>query len=131
MPRVLESDGTTVDNGRISNTMNLMLRVLVFKRIYKRKVRLFSRPLVGRMVIVQKTMELGGFDERYFMYVEDVDICLRAWSKSKTVALDTDNHVIHEAQRLSRKNLRHQLWHIRSLLRFWLAHHFQNPRHTR
>ena len=136
-PRVLESDGTTADNGRIFPTpWNLMLRVLGFHAgIYKgEKGKVIFPDWVGGMCMVIRSedfMELGGFDESYFMYVEDVDICLRAWSKSKTVALDTDNHVIHEAQRLSRKNLRHQLWHIRSLLRFWLAHHFQNPRHTR
>ena len=61
---------------------------------------------VGGMCMVIRSkdfMELGGFDERYFMYGEDVDICLRAWSKSKTVAIDTDNHVIHEAQRFAEK----------------------------
>ncbi len=62
--------------------------------------------------------ELGGFDERYFMYCEDVDICLRMQLAGYSLAR-ADATVIHHTQRQTLKNLKHLAWHIRSLLRLW------------
>lgn len=62
--------------------------------------------------------ELNGFDERYFMYCEDVDICLRLQLAGYTLAR-ADAKVIHHTQRQTLKNPKHLAWHIRSLLRLW------------
>jgi N-acetylglucosaminyl-diphospho-decaprenol L-rhamnosyltransferase len=62
--------------------------------------------------------ELGGFDERYLMYCEDVDICLRMQLAGYSLAR-ADATVIHHTQRQTLKNPRHLAWHIRSLLRLW------------
>jgi N-acetylglucosaminyl-diphospho-decaprenol L-rhamnosyltransferase len=62
--------------------------------------------------------KLGGFDERYFMYCEDVDICLRLQLAGFQLAR-ADTTVIHHAQRQSLTNYRHLFWHVRSLLRLW------------
>jgi N-acetylglucosaminyl-diphospho-decaprenol L-rhamnosyltransferase len=61
---------------------------------------------------------LGGFDERYFMYCEDVDICLRMQLAGYKLAR-ADATVIHHTQRQTLKNPQHLAWHIRSLLRLW------------
>jgi GT2 family glycosyltransferase len=42
---------------------------------------------------------IGGFDERFFMYYEDVDLCLRARAAGYTVALAPDAHVWHLGSR--------------------------------
>jgi N-acetylglucosaminyl-diphospho-decaprenol L-rhamnosyltransferase len=63
-------------------------------------------------------IELGGFDERYFMYCEDVDICLRMQLAGYRLAR-ADATVIHHTQRQTLKNPKHLAWHIRSLLRLW------------
>jgi N-acetylglucosaminyl-diphospho-decaprenol L-rhamnosyltransferase len=62
--------------------------------------------------------ELGGFDERYFMYCEDVDICLRMQLAGYRLAR-ADATVIHHTQRKTLKDPRHLAWHVRSLLRLW------------
>jgi N-acetylglucosaminyl-diphospho-decaprenol L-rhamnosyltransferase len=62
--------------------------------------------------------ELNGFDDRYFMYCEDVDICLRMQLAGYKLAC-ADVTVIHHTQRQTLKNLQHLAWHIRSLLRLW------------
>ena len=65
--------------------------------------------------------KIGGFDVRYFMYMEDVDICLRLWSHNYRVCAVPKAQVVHDAQRASRRSLQHLIWHIRSAIRF-LAH---------
>jgi N-acetylglucosaminyl-diphospho-decaprenol L-rhamnosyltransferase len=61
---------------------------------------------------------IGGFDEHYFMYCEDVDICLRLQLAGYKLA-KADATVIHHTQRRTLKNLQHLVWHVRSLLRLW------------
>ena len=64
---------------------------------------------------------VGGFDERYFLYYEDVDLCARLREKGFEIAVCTKVAVIHTARRDSRKNPRFALWHLRSALRFFAS----------
>ena len=61
---------------------------------------------------------LCGFDERYFMYCEDVDICLRLQLAGFELTR-ANATVIHHAHRQTTKNWSHLAWHVRSLLRLW------------
>jgi GT2 family glycosyltransferase len=63
---------------------------------------------------------LGGFDERYFMYCEDIDICLRMRIAGYRMESGPAT-VVHLAQRKTGKSWRHLLWHVRSLVRLWLS----------
>lgn len=62
--------------------------------------------------------QLNGFDERYFMYCEDVDICLRLQLAGYSLA-QAEAEVTHIAHRSSRGSFRHLAWHVVSLLRLW------------
>lgn len=64
--------------------------------------------------------ELGGFDEDFFLYYEDVDICSRLWQGGRSVIFHPDVMVIHDAQRASRKKLRYLKWHLNSMMRYFL-----------
>lgn len=68
----------------------------------------------------QAFADLKGFDERYFMYCEDTDICLRlqlaGWSMQ-----GVDWAVVHDAQRNTGRSWRHLAWHLRSMMRLWLS----------
>ncbi|MBR6902709.1 MAG: glycosyltransferase family 2 protein [Clostridia bacterium] len=63
--------------------------------------------------------ELGGFDERFFMYLEDADLTIRAKSIGKVVILP-DIFVTHLWQRGSAKNIRLFLIHLISCFKFLL-----------
>jgi len=45
-----------------------------------------------------------GFDERFFMYFEDIDVCRRAWRFKKKVVYQPQAIVIHDHARGSAKN---------------------------
>ena len=64
---------------------------------------------------------LGGFDERYFLYYEDVDVCARAWRSGMKVTVVPSVSVIHDARRDSHRSLRHMRWHLASMWRFLLS----------
>lgn len=64
--------------------------------------------------------QLGGFDEGFFLYYEDVDICARLRRAGFQVLLLPVVKVTHYAQRASRRNARYLRWHLASMLRyFW------------
>lgn len=62
-----------------------------------------------------------GFDERYFLYYEDVDLCRRLGRLGLRVVYDGRAEVIHDARRSSWRNPRYLRWHLASVLRFLLS----------
>lgn len=72
---------------------------------------------------------MRGFDERYFLYYEDVDLCCRLRLSGHDIVLDPAVQVVHHARRSSRRELRYLRWHLSSMLRYfthtyprWLWH---------
>lgn len=65
--------------------------------------------------------QMGGFNEKFFLYYEDVDLCARIWLKGLRVALIPQARVTHEARRSSHQHAAFLLMHIRSMARFFLS----------
>lgn len=61
---------------------------------------------------------IQGFDESYFMYYEDVEICIRARRFGYRPTVLPDYQVVHLAQRSSHRDLRLAFHHLVSMLRF-------------
>jgi N-acetylglucosaminyl-diphospho-decaprenol L-rhamnosyltransferase len=70
---------------------------------------------------------LGGFDEGFFLYYEDVDICARLWKAGRPVLACPKAQVIHDARRASRQNLRYMRWHAGSMARYLGKHWLRLP----
>lgn len=68
---------------------------------------------------------LAGFDERFHMYCEDVDLCFRLQLRGWRLAMIERVVVGHEAQRASSRQVQPLLWHVASLLRLWLSSRFR------
>ncbi|HZQ26813.1 MAG TPA: glycosyltransferase family 2 protein [Acidimicrobiales bacterium] len=63
--------------------------------------------------------QLGGFDESYFMYAEDVDLCWRAHRAGWRVGFEPEARVVHvQGVSANQHPYRMILEHHRSLLRF-------------
>lgn len=75
----------------------------------------------------QAYAKAGGFDERYFMYCEDADVCTRIWRLGYKVVGCLSASVIHNAQRASHRSRKHLSWHIRSLFRYMFSNAFTLP----
>ncbi|EKO3628608.1 glycosyltransferase family 2 protein [Vibrio metschnikovii] len=63
--------------------------------------------------------QLGGLDEKYYMYCEDIDFCYRAKLSGLPITLDYHIQAIHYRQRASKKMFsRYFFWHVVSVLKF-------------
>lgn len=62
---------------------------------------------------------VGGFDDRFHLYYEDVDICARLWQAGWKVVCDPRVVVIHDAQRASHQKPRYMAWHAASMARYF------------
>ena len=63
--------------------------------------------------------ELGGFDERFFMYLEDCDIARRVSEKYKALFYPMAD-VIHLWERESKRSKKLLLIHVQSILKYFL-----------
>lgn len=61
---------------------------------------------------------IGGFDESYFLYYEDVDICRRLLKSGKSVLYEPRAEVVHDARRASRRDPELAMHHLKSAIRF-------------
>ena len=78
------------------------------------------------MLLRSSTFEsIGGFDERYFLYYEDVDLCARLRLLGLEVAQTPGAFVTHHARRASHRDLRYLRLHARSMIKFFLSRPFR------
>lgn len=132
-PRVVSSDGMLYRSCKLLPTpWNLFARRFVPHRLYaaadaryelegfdySQALQLHS--LSGAFLVfrAETFKALGGFDPRYFMYVEDVDICRRASRLGKVIFLP-QAEVVHEHGKGSYRSWRLLREHIRSAVLYF------------
>ena len=126
-PRITNAQGQCEDNIRRFPTPLSILRKAL--RIdshtdYCTHTKPFRAEWVAGMFMLFKPeayQAIGGFDERYHLYYEDVDICARLKLAGYDAMACPAATAIHEARRESHQNLRYLKWHIQSMLRFFLS----------
>ncbi|MES2825631.1 MAG: glycosyltransferase family 2 protein [Pseudomonadota bacterium] len=103
----------------------------VFKKIFFRKKTvdyalnevIINPDWVAGMFMLFKSDRyrlVGGFDERYFLYYEDVDICKSLHKLGETIVFSPNASVIHAARRSSHQKIGYLYLHIKSMFRFFL-----------
>jgi len=66
--------------------------------------------------------KLKGFDTSYFLYVEDVDLCLRSWKIGAPVIYNPNSEMVHNHLRSSTKVNKKSWIHLKSLMIYFLKH---------
>jgi N-acetylglucosaminyl-diphospho-decaprenol L-rhamnosyltransferase len=75
--------------------------------------------------------QLGGMDETYRLYFEDVDFCTRARQRGMRLMVTAQLQVRHDAQRSSRRKLYYLFLHSQSALRFFLSPVYRQARRAK
>lgn len=126
-PAIYSPSGQLEDSARKFPTpWRIAHRVLT-----RRRTRDYAAPttvlhpdwVAGMFLLLRTTVyrQLGGFDERYFLYYEDVDLCARARLAGLEIVQLALPGVIHNAQRASHRNPKYLRWHVGSMLRFFTS----------
>lgn len=124
-PRVVNPEGHVEDSARSFPTPLKILRRALSGRAspeYPRSENVVSPDWVaGMFMLLRSTVyrAINGFDERYFLYYEDVDLCWRLRRSGYRVVLLPVVQVVHAAQRASHREFRYFRWHLSSMLRFF------------
>lgn len=136
MPRVLYPDGTTQYLCKLLPTpFDLFLRRFAkgpWRRLFEKRMSRYdmkefdySRPayvpvLSGCFMFTRRSVieSIGGFDERFFLYMEDTDLCRRAGNSSRLMFWPWVT-VVHGHAQGSYKNIVLLRLHIRSLIAYF------------
>ncbi len=126
-PVVLNPSGGIEDSARSFPTPWTILQKLFTKNLtsdYVLPDRCVHVDWVGGMFMMfpRPVFEcLKGFDERYFLYYEDVDICSRLNLLGLMVTVNPESRVVHHAQRTSHRSFTYLRWHLSSMLRYFMS----------
>src|SRR5262249_20744901 len=79
----------------------------------------------GAAVLLRRTAfeGAGGFDESYFMFFEEVDLCLRLWAANQQVRFTPSASVLHVGGvSTSQRRIEMGVAHFRRTARFYRQH---------
>ena len=134
-PIVVNKDNKIEDSARYFPTFKNLIKKLIFNDLGIHKIEMkeeISYPewVAGMFMLFRSTSfkKIKGFDSRFFLYYEDVDICIRLWKKNMKLAICPLVFVKHDARRTSRKLLKYTLIHIASMALYFLKHYGRHPK---
>ena len=137
-PRVLNTNNELLYTARrYPSLFELIFRFLgIFKKFttigeYKNQnhKQSFSPDFVQGSFMLFKTedlLQLKGFDNRFFMYMEDVDICKRIDQLGKIKLLYPKVEITHTHRKGSSKELRLFFIHISSIIKYFMKWGFSS-----
>lgn len=127
-PKIVDEHGNLQDSFRaMPSPFEIIRRRLPgykFKPYQPDRVGLIHPDWIAGMFWLMKAdvyRQLGGMDEKYRLYFEDVDFCTRARLKGMQLLVNPQAQIRHDAQRSSRKSLYYLFLHTWSALRFFTS----------
>lgn len=134
-PKIIDENGTVQDSFRsLPTPLEIIRRRLPgykFEALQPDRERLIHPDWAAGMFWFMDAnvyRQLGGMDERYRLYFEDVDFCTRARLRGMRVVVDAQVQVRHDAQRSSRKSLYYLFLHTQSAVRFFTSDVYRQAR---
>lgn len=125
-PKMLYANSNLQESARKFPTLfSLILRYLKQNKRFDLPLNTLSKPthvdwISGAFMAFnhETYKKIGGFDESYFMYFEDVAICKTLQRLGKKVIYDPRQTITHDSQQASHKKLKYFLWHLKSAFIF-------------
>jgi GT2 family glycosyltransferase len=131
-PLIKDENGKLTENARKFPTPLILFKKLLHlkkKFDYPIGLDIFSPDWVGGMFMLfpyKVFKEIGGFDENYFLYYEDVDLCARLKLYGYKIIHYPFVSAIHKARYDSHHDIRYLSWHIFSIIRFFSSRAYIN-----
>ena len=133
-PRIVNIDGVQEDSAR-----EFPSRFEIIKKVFGGKSAThadtksaITQPdwVAGMFMVIpsQIFQEIGGFDERYFLYYEDVDLCVRMTLAGYKILMCSKVSVVHNARRSSHRDLQFTRLHLVSMFRFFSSEVYRQLR---
>ena len=125
-PQVLSTAGTTEDSARRFPTPTMLARKLLIgshRQDYPiAGARIMPDWVAGMFMLFRRESfeAVRGFDQRYFLYYEDVDLCWRLRRAGLAAVVVTAARVVHDARRDSHRKLGYLRHHVSGMTRFFI-----------
>lgn len=73
----------------------------------------------GAVFLIERALfvKVGGFDEKFFLYCEEVDLCLRLRQRHETILYDPSVQILHQNGAVAKKFSRYGLYSVFYFLR--------------
>lgn len=146
-PKIVDSNGELQDSCRPFLSLTRLAKRQIVRLIYGKEniieegfnydtMQKVDWVIGAFMVLKARVLNVVGlFDERYFLYVEDMDLCKRIWNSGFEVQYFPEIVVSYKGTRSSTKKLigfrivnRYLYHHVKSYLIFILKNKFRNVR---
>lgn len=132
IPLIIDKQGNRQQVYRKELTVFDMFNRMVLKEAFKKRAKRhtlqnmdYTKPFEvpfgqGSFLVIRTDLykQIKGFDDRFFMYVEDADLCKRVNQISKLMYYP-DTKVIHKWEKGSHKNKTLLKYHIQSMIYYF------------
>ena len=132
IPNIVDENGERLQVYRKELTVSDMFIRMFFKNLFPKRVaehtlqnENYTKPFQvpfgqGSFLVIRTELfkKLGGFDDRFFMYLEDADLCKRVNQISKLMYYPGAS-VIHKWEQGSHKNKKLLRYHIQSMRKYF------------
>lgn len=103
---------------KFPSPLNLFGKYVFFNEKYNLQPNDSCNWISGAFLIIPRNIYsmLNGFDENFYLYCEDIDLCLRIKKFGFQIIFDDEIKVLHFGQKDSHKKISFFLMHLKSLL---------------
>jgi GT2 family glycosyltransferase len=122
-PKIIGPDGATEDSARRFPTFSSLAAKAFGKNdgTYRETASLFHPDWLAGMFLLMRRetfAKVGGFDEGFYLYYEDVDLCWRLRRAGYHIVQDQTVAARRDARKDSRRSLRFAKRHLTSMARY-------------
>ncbi len=124
-PRITDATGQTDPYcaGAFPTLLSTLRNKIIPPRLPQKCVRVDWVSGCAMLVRTEDFLAVGSFDENYFLYFEDVDLCTRMTAHHKAVLFDPSVHAVHDSGKSFTDSAAQKKHYDASQQRFFATYH--------